>query len=134
MPHDMFTKYGLNKIHDSFVDDQDFKDNNVSQWKFIKSKSVMDSDGFMTDYTWYTNGTKHIFMFGDSDLYDPDEDYADWTTDNQQEAEEWFNSYTGFSDEDDWEEDDYDDTYTGNSNFMNEGFNRVYGVNIVLED
>ena len=79
---------------------------NTNGWEEIASKDVMDSDGFYTDYVWYTNGKKHIFMFGDSDIYEPDEDYADWEIEiypgNEQnaydEAQEWFDNYKGFDD------------------------------------
>ena len=137
MAYDIFHGFGLDKIHDSLTENYDYKDNDVTQWKFVKSKSVPDSDGFMTDYTWYTNGDKHIFMFGDSDLYDPDEDYADWVTETEQEAADWFDSYTGFADEDDYselEDDDWFGESCGNANFMNDGFDRVYGEGLTLED
>ena len=44
-------------------------------------------------------------MFGDKDLYEPDASYADYETESEQDAWDWFNSYTGFADE----EDEYDD-------------------------
>ena len=62
----------------------------------IESKSVMDSDGFLTDYTMYVNSDGHyIFMFGDKELYGPDESYADYECDNEDEAYEWFDNYIG---------------------------------------
>lgn len=138
MAYDIFRCFGLDKIHDSLTESSDFKDNSDSNWKLVKTKSVMDSDRFMTDYAWYTDGTTHIFMFGDTDLYDPDKDYADWQTDSEEEASEWFDSYTGFDDDsdpwNDFEEDDLDERATGNADFMNEGFNRVYGNGKKLEE
>lgn len=138
MAYDIFRCFGLDKIHDSLTEDVDYKDNDASQWRLVKTKSVMDSDGFMTDYTWYTDGTTHIFMFGDTDLYEPDKDYADWETETEQEASEWFDSYTGFDDESDpwgdFKEDELDECAKGNANFMNEGFNRVYGNGKKLEE
>lgn len=139
MPKDIFGGYGLDKIHDSYTEDRDYKDNDSSQWMLVKTKDVIDSDGFMTDYTWYTNGEKHIFMFGDSDVYEPDEDYADWVAETEQEASEWFDSYTGFEETVDEVEFDDDDIYEStesiyNTNFMNEGFNRAYGKGLKLED
>lgn len=128
MAYDIFRCYGLDKIHDSLTESYDYKDNDAEQWKLVKQKEVQDSDGFLTEYSWYTNGTKHIFMFGDSDLYDPDEDYADWETESEQEASDWFDSYRGFEDDEElsFEDDDEDIEYSGNANFMNEGFNRVF--------
>lgn len=79
-------------------------DDYVDDWRELASKSVKDSDGFNTDYTLYTNGETYICMFGDKDLYEPDASYADYETENEQDAWDWFNSYTGFADE----EDEYD--------------------------
>lgn len=75
--------------------------NDVSDWKEVASKQVVDSDGFLTDYTMYTDGETYIFMFGDKDIYEPDRDYADWETDSEDRAWEWFNSYSGFEDYED---------------------------------
>lgn len=138
MSYNMFKSFGLDKIHDSFTEDFDYKDNDISQWKLVKTKSVPDSDGFMTDYAWYTNGDTHIFMFGDIDYTEPDEDYADWSAETEQQASEWFDTYEGFADDSDvwsdFEDDEFDDTYTGNADFMNEGFNKVFGNGEKLED
>ncbi len=81
------------------------EESDVSDWKELASKSVEDSDGFYTDYTLYTDGQTYICMFGDKDLYEPDASYADYETESESDAWEWFNSYTGFADE----EDEYDD-------------------------
>ena len=69
----------------------------------IRSKSVLDSGGFTTDYTMYRDnrtGT-YFFMFGDKDLYDPDPAYADWECETKEEADEWFDSYNGFDEDED---------------------------------
>lgn len=136
MAYDIFHGYGLSKIHDSLTENYDYKDNDSSQWKLVKKKEVLDSDGFMTDYCWYTNGDKHIFMFSDAELYEPDEDYADWVAETHAEASDWFDSYEGFSEEDipSEFEDEIDDIAQGDADFMNEGFNRVYGAGLKLED
>ena len=89
------------KIEESLEEDK---------WKEIASKSVRDVDGFVTDYTWYCGKDDegfdvHIMMFGDKDVYDPDEAYADAVFDSYDNAEEWFASYEGFDDEE--EEDEY---------------------------
>lgn len=137
MAYDIFHGYGLDKIHDSLTENYDYKDNDASQWELVKVKSVQDSDGFTTDYAWYTNGDKHIFMFGDVDVYEPDEDYADWVAETDKEATDWFNNYTGFSDNDD-EFDDEDlesyDEYNGNADFLNDGFSRAYGIEGDMEE
>lgn len=71
-------------------------------WEKISRKSVPDSDGFLTDYVMYKKKGEDlwIFMFGDEDVYPPDEDYADWSTDDESAAWEWFDSYEGSTDED----------------------------------
>lgn len=79
-----------------------------SDWKEVASKNVFDSDGFLTDYVWYTDGNKHIFVFGDSDRYRPEDGDFDWEIDiiegkeveAYKEAQDWFNSYRGFEEED----------------------------------
>lgn len=68
-------------------------DEDDSEWIKLNSKNVLDSDGFYTDYTLYTNGHEYICMFGDEDIYEPDPDYADFYTDSEEEAMEWFDSY-----------------------------------------
>lgn len=140
MSYDIFHGYGLHKIHDSLTEDYDYKENDPTQWDIVKVKTVKDSDGFNTEYAWYTNGVKHIFMFGDTDIVEPDEDYADWVAESDKEASDWFDNYYGFEDEDEdvWEsfEEDsaLDDHPEGNADFMNDGFERVYGNDLELED
>ncbi len=90
MPYDIFHNYRFDEPEEK-----------ESVWKFVKSKQVTDSDGFKTDYTWYTDGNKHIFMFGDADLYEPDEAYADWECETRDSAQEWFDSYNGFEEDED---------------------------------
>lgn len=129
MPYDIFSKYGLDTIHD--FADHDEKD--AGNWQLVATKTVMDSDGFNTEYSWYTDGTRHIFMFGDTDLVEPDPDYADWEAESEATAQEWFDNYHGFAEDEDFEEDILDDTPRGNANFMNEGFARVYGVKSITK-
>lgn len=68
-------------------------DEDDPEWIKLNRKSVLDSDGFYTDYTLYTNGHEYICMLGDEDIYAPDPDYADFSTDSEEEAMEWFDSY-----------------------------------------
>lgn len=72
----------------------------------IASKQIRDWDGFMTDYTMYKHeGTnEYVFVYGDKDRYTPEGEDFDAVVESEEEAWEWFNSYTGFSDED--EDDD----------------------------
>lgn len=73
------------------------------RYEYVKSKSVEDSDGFLTDYTMYYDVVedKYVFVFGDNDLYNPNDGYDefDWECDTEQEADEWYYNYEGFSDD-----------------------------------
>ena len=76
------------------------------RYEYIKSKTVLDSDGWRTDYTMYYDweDDKYIFIFGDNDLYDPTNESPDWECDTEAEANDWFDNYTGFDDEEDFDE------------------------------
>ena len=72
-----------------------------NRYKYINSKEITDFDGFLTEYTMYydTEEDRYVFVFGDSDLYNPNEDEYmdfDYECESKQEATEWFNDYTGF--------------------------------------
>lgn len=84
--------------------------NNDDRYEYIVSKRVADADGFMTDYTMYYDNVKdqYIFMFGDEDITEPDEDYADWIAETEKQAYEWYSSYNGFEDEEELSDDDFD--------------------------
>lgn len=100
---DIFESYGLSKINDKKSLLENFNDCN--DWERVTSKSVVDTDGMLTDYTWYKCGDKHIFMFGDEDVYKADPDYADHECDSEAEAEEWFIAYKGPGEDEDIEDD-----------------------------
>lgn len=72
-----------------------------SCWELVDRKSVPDSDGFYTDYCLYYNvcDDYYVTVFGDRDLYGPEQGYFDAEFDNETEALEWFNNYTGFEDD-----------------------------------
>lgn len=76
-------------------------ESDYSVWEEVDSKSVQDSDGFYTDYTMYFNPEtgEYVFVFGDKDLYRPEDGNWDWAVENEDEAWEWFNDYTGFEDD-----------------------------------
>lgn len=73
------------------------------EWIMLNKKFVRDSDGMLTEYALYTNQDedKYICMFGDADVYAPDEMYADAEFDTEDEALEWFENYVGPGDEED---------------------------------
>lgn len=82
----------------------DEDDIDLGDWEEMESKQVKDSDGFMTDYTWYVkdndDGSEtHVMIFGDQDIYTPMNSEPDAEFDGEQAAQEWFDSYMGFEDE-----------------------------------
>ena len=102
-----------------FAEDDD-SDDNLDPWEEMESKQVEDSDGFMTDYTWYVkdndDGSEtHVMIFGDKDLYTPMNSEPDAEFDGEDVAREWFNAYNGFA-EDDLDEDYHKDSF-GQSNW-----------------
>lgn len=89
----------------------------LQDWELLSRKSVPDSDGFLTEYSLYrsSDGSTFICMFGDSDIYEPDLNYADYETDDEDVAWEWFNNYEGFTEDDIVDEDEIysaSDTFT----------------------
>lgn len=73
------------------------------RYEKIITKPVKDSDGFWSEYSmWYDyENEKYLFIFGDSDVYTPENSDPDWECDTYDEAVEWWNDYEGFDDEDD---------------------------------
>ena len=68
-------------------------------WELVDRKSVLDYDGFYTEYSMYTDGERYVMVFGDSDIYRPEDGDWDWETDSEETAYEWFSHYNGFEDE-----------------------------------
>lgn len=88
----------------AYDDFDDFDEDPYSRYAELAHKSVPDADGFLTDYTLYKDREtgEYFCMFGDNELYPPDPSYADMEFEtNESEAYAWFESYTGFADEDD---------------------------------
>ena len=79
-------------------------------YKEIKSKLVEDIGGFLTDYTMYYDieNDKYIFIFGDSEIYTPDNSDIDFECETREEAEEWFDDYRGPGFEDEYNEEDWE--------------------------
>lgn len=71
-----------------------------TEWTKVASKPVRDYDGFITEYTmWYNEfEDKYVFVFGDSDIYYPENADWDWECESNEEATEWYNDYEGFED------------------------------------
>lgn len=78
------------------------EDERTSKYTEIASKSVEDSDGFITDYTMYRDIVtgEYVFVYGDKDIYSPDDEEFDWSCDTEAQAWEWFNDYHGFGNDD----------------------------------
>ena len=74
--------------------------------RFIEKaiKWVKDADGFLTDYTMYfdTETEEYVFVFGDKDIYLPENSDFDWQCETETEAWEWFDSYNGFEEDDEY--------------------------------
>lgn len=109
-------------------DDDDYPDRehpDTHRYVQLRSKSVQDSDGFYTDYTMYFMtdpdyvGDRYVMIFGDSDIYNPDNTEPDWECETKEQADEWFDNYNGFEDEfiHDVDETNYD-PYTGAEDYM----------------
>lgn len=99
------TKYGVIEDYDN-NDDEDYDNIEDEGYELIDRKDVLDSDGFYTEYSMYRDLStgEYVFVFGDSDIYRPEDGDFDHVTDSEDEAWEWFNSYEGFADD---EEDIY---------------------------
>lgn len=105
---------------DGDYDDEFEKGRDGCYYKYIRSKSVYDSDGFTTDYTLYMKAepvedrfdVSFVTVFGDSDIYRPDDGNYDYETDDLDNAIEWFDSYNGF------EDDEFDESYKEEINNM----------------
>lgn len=114
------------------------EENMVHQFFELDSKPVRDSDGFWSEYTMYmevvcptTDWVKflksdrarkgdipdewidrYVFIFGDRDMYEPEDGGFDWECESEKEAYEWFDNYNGFEDEDE-EDNDYSSNWNG---------------------
>ncbi len=67
----------------------------TGNWHELDSKKILDFDGYPTDYTLYENeyGTSWLTMFGDKNLYYPDEEDADELFDSRKEAYRFFRNF-----------------------------------------
>lgn len=67
-----------------------------SEWEMVERKSVQDYDGFWTDYAlWHNDITdRWVCIFGDTDIYYPENAEYDAEFENEEEAREWFENYS----------------------------------------
>lgn len=82
--------------------DEDRVDYGYDDYEWLATKDVQDSDGFLTEYTMYRRRSDgmYVMVFGDRDIYSPEDGDFDYETEDEQDAWDWFDSYTGFDDED----------------------------------
>lgn len=85
---------------------EDYPNTAGDRYYRIDIKHVKDSDGFLTDYTWWYDAAndQHIFIFGDSEVYTPEDSSPDWETDSEDTAREWWDNYIGPYEDDDLDE------------------------------
>ena len=101
-PEVRVTKYdnpSKSYLKESFEEDEDDPED---RYHFIARKSVYDADGFTTDYTMYYDSgeDKYVMVFGDSDIYSPEDEEFDAEFEDEDTAREWFDNYEGFTEED----------------------------------
>ena len=91
----------ITNICEDFDDFDDLYMSDEDRYELVTRKDVLDSDGFYTEYTWYkdTLTGENIFIFGDPDFYTPENSTPDYETENDEAAQEWFDSYKGFADD-----------------------------------
>lgn len=71
-------------------------------WQLMDRKDVYDGD-FLTDYSLYRRmpyGDKFVTVFGDRDLYRPEDGDWDMEFDTEEEAVDWFMDYQSEEGED----------------------------------
>ena len=73
------------------------------RYELIDKKDIRDSDGFWTEYSLYYDRKeyRYVCVFGDTDLYRPEDDNFDAEFESEREAREWFYNYNGFDEDDD---------------------------------
>lgn len=81
--------------------DEDRVDYGYDDYEWLATKDVQDSDGFLTEYTMYRRRSDgmYVMVFGDRDIYSPEDGDFDYETEDEQDAWNWFDSYTGFDDD-----------------------------------
>ena len=93
-------------------DTEFYKAEDGNYYRELYSKTVKDSDDFITDYTLYMkvlpgggpDSVSFVTVFGDKDLYRPEDGDYDFECETPKEAFEWFENYdTEEEDEDDLE-------------------------------
>ena len=63
------------------------------KWELLDRKDILDCDGFWTEYSLYTDGERFVCIFGDSELYRPEDGYFDMEFDDEEEAHVWFRNF-----------------------------------------
>lgn len=78
-----------------------------NRYEKLRTKEVMDSDGWLTDYTMYYDHLteQYVFVFGDNDIYDPETADHDYECEDKESAYEWFENYSSTYEDEDTESD-----------------------------
>ena len=97
----MISKSNKMILNESLFENIIEDDEEVFPYEFVAVKTVYDSNGFTDEYHWYRDRStdKHYFYFGE-----PMVGYEDWECDSFKEAQEWFDNYKGFEDEEELNE------------------------------
>ena len=95
-------------------------------WTVVDKRTVIDSDGSTTDYTWYKDDNGHsVFICGDSDVCGPENTEPDWETDSWEEANSWIDTWFG---------DGFDDLLNNDDMYADYLSNRFEGYHQELEE
>lgn len=83
------------QLHEAMFDyDDDDEFDLDNKFELIDRKRIEDFDGFMTEYSMYrSEDGKYVFVYGDSDIYRPEDGDFDYECDSEEEAYDWFDNY-----------------------------------------
>lgn len=98
-PMDMLNNYKSKQVADSTKVEAAYE--SEEQYELVDRKQVYDSDGFTTDYSLYYDvlNDRFVTVFGDHEIYRPEDGDFDMEFETESEALEWFDDYNGFDDE-----------------------------------
>lgn len=86
-------------IKDHIVEKEEPIKEEEERYSLVDYKSVYDADGFTTEYSLYKDNVEGTYftIFGDKDLYRPDNADHDMDFDSEKEAREFYDTYEGFN-------------------------------------
>lgn len=103
-----------------------------TEWEMVERKSVQDYDGFWTDYAlWHNDITdRWVCIFGDTDIYYPENAEYDAEFETEEEAREWFEDYST-EEYDDFDESLKEDLASQGESSLSEDITTEAGLNII---